>query len=524
MSGDPCFVHEFLVATARRHPDRTAIIDNARSISFGKLDRDSDVLAAELQDRGVQRGDRVALFIDNSIELVVCIFAVLKAGAVFVNINPTTKADKLHYFVNDCAVRAIIAQESLASVVTTVASGAPTVVAYIWGGQRSAESPSGPTISQILSGPSRAPKANGLIDIDLCAIVYSSGSTGDPKGVMLTHRNMTNTAWAISTYLGNVPEDVVITMLPLSFGYGLYQVITGARVGYTVLLEKSFAYPFEILKRMVEHRVTGLPSIPTVYARLLQMTGFNAKDLPSLRYMSNAAAALPPSHILRLQQLFPKAAIFSMYGLTECTRVSYLEPARLNEKINSVGKAMPNCEIFVVDEHGRRVPPGVVGELVVRGANVMRGYWGKPEETAKQLRDGEGVGEKVLYTGDQFWMDEEGFAYFVGRTDDIFKCRGEKVSPKEIEHVLYALPEVVEAAVVGVDDPIDGKAIKAILVFREGVVLSESQIRRHCREHLESDLLPKYVEIRDSLPKTNSGKIKKMALAVEEPRVAVLKR
>lgn len=517
--GNPCFVHDFVTATARRTPDRTAIIAGDRSISFAALDRDSDVLAAKLQALGVRRGDRVALFLDNSVELVISIFAVLKAGGVFVVVNPTTKADKLTYLLNDCTVRAVVAQDILASVVTAVADTAASVVAFVWVGELPSGAPAGPTLSSILAGPSVSPLPSGLVDIDLCTIVYTSGSTGNPKGVMLTHRNMTNTAWAISSYIGNVPEDVVIAVLPLSFDYGLYQVITGARVGFTVVLEKSFAYPGEVLKRMKEHGVTGLPAVPTMYARLLQMAEFNAGALPTLRYMTNTAAALPPAHILRLQELFPRARIFSMYGLTECTRVSYLDPDRLSDKIGSVGKAMPNSEIFVVDPQGRRVPPGVIGELVIRGANVMRGYWGKPEETAKRLRDGEILGEKILYSGDQFWMDEEGFVYFVGRTDDIFKCRGEKVSPKEIEHVLYALPSVVEAAVVGVDDPFDGKAIKAIVVPREGAELTEAEVRRHCRAHLEAHLVPRLVEIRASLPKTESGKIKKTGLATDSASV-----
>lgn len=516
MSGGPTFVHDFLAQTARRTPDKTAIIASGRSITFGELDRNSDVLAAALQARGVTRGDRVGIFLDNTIELVTSVFATLKAGGVFVNVNPTTKADKLLYLLNDCGVRVLIAQAAVGAVVAAAAPEAPHVAACIWADKMPADAPAGATIPDILAGPTTTPSATGLIDIDLCTIIYTSGSTGNPKGVMLTHRNMTNTAWAISTYLRNVPEDVVMTVLPLSFDYGLYQVITGARVGFTVVLEQSFAYPAETLKRMIAHKVTGLPGVPTVYARLLQLAAYNGKELP-LRYMSNTAAALPPAHIRRMQELFPDTLIFSMYGLTECTRVSYLEPEKLNDKISSVGKAMPNSEIYVVDPKGERLPPGEIGELVIRGANVMRGYWGKPDETAKRLKPGEIEGEMVLYSGDQFWMDAEGFVYFVGRTDEIFKSRGEKVSPKEIEHVLYAIPDVVEAAVIGVEDPIDGMAIKAIVVPREGATLTEMQIRKHCREHLESHLVPKHVELRASLPKTATGKLSKKGLAMAGP-------
>jgi acyl-CoA synthetase (AMP-forming)/AMP-acid ligase II len=255
-----------------------------------------------------------------------------------------------------------------------------------------------------------------------------------------------------------------------------------------------------------------LPGVPTIFATLLQLAPFDA-DLSTIRMVTNTAAALPPAHIDRLVKLFPQARIFSMYGLTECTRVSYLDPDRLSDKITSVGKAMPNTETYIVSPDGRRLPAGEVGELVVRGASVMRGYWGKPEETAKVLREGEIPGEIVLHTGDQFRADDEGFLYFVGRGDDVFKSKGEKISPKEIEHVLYEIEAVAEAAVVGVPDEIDGMAVKAVVAPRAGASLTEADVRKHCRARLESYMVPRHVEIRESLPKTDSGKIRKAALA-----------
>ena len=509
-------VHDFLVESARRFADKAAVICDGVTHTFGQIDRASDCLASELQEAGVRRGDRVAVFLENSAELVVSVFGISKAGAVFVILNPTTKARKLSYILNDCGVRAIVSHPSLGRVVAQVLPEVPSLQTVIWAEPPESGLPSGRMLADIVGGPRREPRDPGLIDNDLCTIIYTSGSTGNPKGVMLTHRNMTNTAWAISTYLGNVPDDVVIDVLPLSFDYGLYQVITGARVGFTVVLERSFAYPYQTLKRMAQHRVTGLPGVPTIFATLLQMAPFEGLDLSSLRYLTNTAAAFPPAHIRRLAELFPQAKIFSMYGLTECTRVAYLDPARLHDKITSVGKAMPNEETYIVDENGRRVGPGVIGELVIRGANVMRGYWGKPKETAERLRDGDIPGEKVLYAGDLFYADEEGFLYFVGRKDDVFKCKGEKISPREIENVLYELEAVAEAAVIGVDDPIDGQAIKAFVVPRDGAELTEQQVRHHCRANLENYMVPKFVEICRALPKTESGKIKKSVLARPE--------
>jgi acyl-CoA synthetase (AMP-forming)/AMP-acid ligase II len=329
---------------------------------------------------------------------------------------------------------------------------------------------------------------------------------------MLTHRNMTNTAWSISTYIGNVADDVILCALPLSFDYGLYQVITGARVGFTVVLEASFAFPFQVLKDVQKWRVTGFPGVPTIFATILQMTPLEGLDLSSIRYLTNTAAVLPPDHIRRLQELLPAARIFSMYGLTECTRVCYLDPALINEKIGSVGKAMPNSEIYLVDDDGKRLPNGSTGKLVLRGANVMRGYWGKPAETARLLREGEIPGEMVMHSGDVFRTDEEGFLYFQGRSDDIFKCKGEKVSPREIEDVLHASPLIAEAAVVGTPDPVDGMAVKAVVVPKPGAALTEQEVRRICRAHLESHLVPKFVEIRTELPKTDTCKVKKADL------------
>ena len=300
-------------------------------------------------------------------------------------------------------------------------------------------------------------------------------------------------------------------MLPLSFDYGLYQVLMAAKFGGTVVLERSFAYPHAVLQKLVQERVTGLPLVPTMVAMLLQMD-LSRYDWSHLRYVTNTGAALPTDHILRLRRLLPHVRIYSMYGLTECKRVSYLPPEQLDVRPGSVGRAMPNEEVYIVDEAGRRVGPGVVGELVVRGSNVMKGYWDSPEETAQRLRPGPLPGESVLYTGDLFRMDEEGYLYFVARKDDIIKSRGEKVSPKEIENVLASHPHVAEAAVVGVPDQILGQAIKAVVAPKPGVRLTSQEILRHCAQHLEDFMVPKIVEIRSVLPKTGNGKIDKRQL------------
>ncbi len=248
------------------------------------------------------------------------------------------------------------------------------------------------------------------------------------------------------------------------------------------------------------------------------MKDLRSFDLQALRYLTNTAAALPVSHIRQIREAFPQATLYSMYGLTECKRVSYLPPEELDRRPDSVGKGMPNEEVWIADEQGRRVGPGVVGELVVRGSNVMRGYWEDPDTTDRVLRPGPLPGEKVLYTGDLFRMDEEGFLYFVGRKDDMIKTKGERVSPKEVENALHSLEGVAEAAVIPLPDEILGQAIKAFIVPKQGYTLGEKELMIHCKKNLEDFAIPKYFEFRESLPKNASGKIDKLTLKQEGSR------
>jgi acyl-CoA synthetase (AMP-forming)/AMP-acid ligase II len=293
-----------------------------------------------------------------------------------------------------------------------------------------------------------------------------------------------------------------------------------AKLGATLVLEKSFAFPQAILNRIDQEKVTGFPLVPTMAALLLQMKDLKPGQYPTLRYITNTAAALPPAHIARLQELFPTTTLFSMYGLTECKRCTYLPPAELTTRPGSVGIAIPGTEAYVVGDDGARLPFGNTGELVIRGPHVMKGYWENPEATARALRPGPLPQEMVLYTGDLFRTDEGGFLYFVGRKDDIIKTRGEKVSPKEVENVLYALAGVREAAVVGVPDPLLGLAIKAVVALDTFATLSAADVIRHCAKHLEDFMVPKHVEFRDELPKSENGKIARRQIEAEVLEIA----
>jgi acyl-CoA synthetase (AMP-forming)/AMP-acid ligase II len=534
-----------------------ALVHKEERWTYEEIDRKANQVAGFLRDQGINRGDRVAIFLDNSVESVVSLFGILKADAVFLMLSSTLKTQKLAYILNDCQVKVIITHTNKADVVSEALDRADSVNQVVWVGlpsqipKNNSPSITHHSFEEILRyalcsmrladslAPCALHSADGSpyascampsavsshfafrishsnnIDLDLATIIYTSGSTINPKGVMLTHLNMISAATSITTYLENVPEDIIINVLPLSFDYGLYQVLMAFKFGGTVVLEKSFTYPYEIIKQMVKEKVTGFPGVPTIFVILLQLEDLEKFDLSSLRYITNTAASLPVTHILRLREIFPQARLYSMYGLTECKRVSYLPPEELERRPGSVGKGMPNEEVWIVDEMGNRVGPGIVGELVVRGSNVMKGYWGDQEATNRALKPGILPGEKVLYTGDLFKMDEDGYLYFVGRKDDMIKSRGERVSPKEVENAIYGMEGVAEVAVIPVPDDILGQAIKAYIVPKNGDVMNEKNLFLHCKKTLEEFAIPKYFEFRNSLPKNASGKIDKLTLKQE---------
>lgn len=509
-------LYDLLEASARRLPDKVALVAGNVRLTYGEIEARANALAALLRERGVARGDRVIVFGDNSADTAVAFWAVLKASAVVSVVSPLTKADKLRYLLEDCRPTALIAEAQLFPAFHEAAASSPhlrvVVVLGTMGDDRFTKIPNAVRISEIADRRAGAPPRE-CIDIDLASIVYTSGSTGEPKGVMLTHRNMLTAATSISTYLGLAEDEVILGALPLAFDYGLYQMIMAFRVGARLVLERGFAFPAQVLQTVVAEGVTALPGVPTIFAMLGEMKSVKDMDFGKIRIVTNTAAALPVSHIRMLQGLFPTARIFSMYGLTECKRCTYLPPEDLDRKPESVGIAIPNTEMWIVDESSQKVGPNVVGQLVIRGATVMRGYWEKPEATAKKLRPGPLPGELVLYTGDYCRMDEEGYLYFVGRMDDVIKSRGEKVPPVEVEKILMDIEGVKEAAVIGVPDPILGQAIKAFVVLEKGADLTAREIQRQCQLKLESFKVPGQFVIMDELPKTDTGKIRKVGLS-----------
>jgi amino acid adenylation domain-containing protein len=511
-------LHDYLEQSAQRLPDKVALVSQGRRVTYAELDRDANRFAHALARRGVTRGDRVVIFADNTLETAIAFWGALKASAVVSIVSPLTKADKLAHVLRDCGAAAMVSEAHLGRTFVEAAPQAPalrtTVVSGPLAKVDTARLPGFAAWDEALaSGDASAPPPRRTLDVDLAAIIYTSGSTGDPKGIMLTHRNMLTAATSITAYLGNVEDDVILNGLPLSFDYGLYQMIMAFRMGARLVLERSFAYPAQILATLVRERVTGFPGVPTVFAMMAEMKNLSDYDFSSVRYVTNTAAALSLKHIDFIRTTFASARVFSMYGLTECKRCTYLPPEDIDRKPLSVGIAIPDTELWIVDEQDNRLGPNQVGQLVIRGATVMRGYWGKPEATAEKLRPGPLPGELVLYTGDYCRLDEDGYLYFVGRMDEVIKSRGEKVAPEEVERALMKIPGVKEAGVTGVPDAVLGHAIKAFIILEPGAALTEQAVKIECQARLENFMVPKHVVFVTALPRTTNGKIARAELS-----------
>ena len=516
------FVSDALIASAEKFPDKPAVIVEGEAYSFSQLHDHALRLASALKAKGLERGQRVAIYMDNTWPCVISIYGILLAGGAFLVINPQTKADKLSYILNDCGADILLTDAHLKPVVSEVLAGDVGISSVICSGD----------VDNLTEGLTSSAKVEDFFNVitqnepvtehhtvtpsDLACLVYTSGSTGNPKGVMHTHLSMTFAIQSLVEYQRLNHELVMLNMLPFAFDYGLYQLLMAIYVGSTLVIERSFTYPAVIFKRIKEFNINVFPGVPTIFSMIMAAHKRNALSFPSITRVTNTAAALPAEHIPVLKEIFPNALIYKMYGMTECKRVSYLEPELIDEKGKSVGKAIPGTEIYLLDNEGNEVKPGELGILHVRGPHVMLGYWNQPQLSQQMLKAGKYPGERVLCTQDWFKMDEDGFLYFVGRSDDIIKTRGEKVSPIEVENVLNSIDGIVEAAVVGVADETLGESIRAYVALDKGVEINDRQIKKVCMSCLENFMVPQQIIILDSLPKTQTGKISKKLLLEQQ--------
>jgi long-chain acyl-CoA synthetase len=492
-------IAEDLPRIAESEPDKLALVAGERMVSYGELQGLVESLAAGLHKQGVGPGDRVAIMLPNGVDAVVAIQGTLRAGAAIMPVNPTAKHERLSYLLEHSGAALLLCDEERAAIAAeAVADGAGDVP---WFSRLEDLGDDGPA-PQLRPG-----------DDDLAALLHTSGSTGGPKGVMHGQGGLSFVTDSIVEYLDLSSEDRVLSVLPLSFGYGLSQLLICLRVGATLVLEPGFGLPGRIVQLLEQHEVTGLPGVPTVFQVLLSLHGLADRGLPHLRFLTNAGAALPTPAIGEVRRTFPNARFYSMYGQTECIRTCYLPPEQLDIRPSAVGVPIPGTEVWIENEGGERLGPGEVGELIVRGRHVMQGYWGNPEATAERVREGREPGERLLATDDLFRTDEEGYLYFVSRRDDIIKSRGEKVPPREVEEVLHRAAGVSQAVVVGVPDRLLGEAVHAHVVPQEEHQLDPAALRRYCAEHLEDYMVPKRVVVHDELPRTSNGKIDRLALA-----------
>ena len=514
------YLPDYFIESAEKYPDKLAIAVEGVEYTYRQLKDKVQRLATALLARGLKRGDRVAIYMDNTMPCIVSVYATMYAGGAFLIINPQTKADKLEYILKDCGAYIVLSDTHLSPVLQNSVVKLSQVKTLVCSGDSEKLAELNPADNQsieyfdtVIDDSEPLGEHKNITPTDLAALIYTSGSTGNPKGVMHTHLSMTFALGSLIEYLRLKHEHVFLNVLPFAFDYGLYQLFMSMSLGSTLVLERSFTYPAVIFKRIEQYKVSVFPGVPTIYSMLLTAHARKKLCFPSVERITNTAAALPAEYSQALKEIFPNALIYKMYGLTECKRVCYLEPELVDEKPDSVGRAIPGTEAYLLTTDGKPVETaGELGILHVRGPHLMLGYWNLPDVTAHMIKEGTFPGERILCTHDWFKMDEDGHFYFVGRSDDIIKTRGEKVSPIEVENVLHGISGIQEAAVVGVDDETLGQTIRAYVSIEAGSDLSDKKIRKLCMSKLENFMVPQEVIILDSLPKTNTGKISKKDL------------
>lgn len=501
-------LHDALVqgaAGADAHRQRVWVDGNWHSLA--QLHDAAAGLAGTLRQAGIEVGDRVAIYMDSSWPCIVSVYAASMAGAAFVLVNPQTRADKLRHVLDDSGARALLAGGNLAAQFRPAVQGNQQLRLVIIAGDDDGRV-TVPTTSftDAVSGALQAEQGH-VIATDLAALIYTSGSSGEPKGVMHSHQTMMFAAASVAAYLRINASDRLHCALPLAFSYGLYHLLMAVNQGAQLVLEHSFAYPAAVFANMREQAVTLFPAVPTMYSALLASHRREPLQFPSVTRITSAGAALPDSHAAQLREVFPNAGLYCMYGQTECKRISFLAPGLNDTRPGSVGKAIPGTQAFVLDARGGPAAPGEIGLLHVRGPHIMLGYWNRPQETAKALRTGPAPGERMLCTHDLFRRDAEGFLYFVARSDDIINSGGEKVSPAEVENVLHTLAGVREAAVLGIADERLGEMVCACIAVDPDAGLDERRIRAHCIAQLEPFRVPRRIVLVGNLPRSANGKL-----------------
>jgi len=514
----PKQLHEFITLSAEKTPDAPAIAHKQLTINYQTLAQRITTTGQSLLAQGLARGERVAIYLPKQLETVIALFATSYIGGVFVPINPLLKPEQVAYILKDCNVRILVTSHDRLTQLKPVLDDCHDLFCVIDTSNKSPSSASS-THYQIQHWeqlpPPQTPVIHRTIDSDIAAILYTSGSTGNPKGVVLSHRNMITGAKSVAEYLENSANDNLLAVLPFSFDYGLSQLTTAFHVGAKVTL-LDYLLPRDVVKAVTKHQITGLAGVPSLWNQLAQLT-WPPQANDSLRYFTNSGGAMPTATLKALRTALPNANPFLMYGLTEAFRSTYLPPEHINKRPGSMGKAIPNAEVMVVREDGSLCGPGEPGELVHRGALVSLGYWNDPQKTAQHFKPvpikegGLTLPEIAVWSGDTVKMDDQGFLYFIARKDDMIKTSGYRVSPTEVEEVIYATGLVSETAVLGAAHPILGQAI-VVIATRANHGNTETLLTE-CKKHLPNFMLPSHIEFVETLPKNPNGKIDRKQLA-----------
>jgi acyl-CoA ligase (AMP-forming) (exosortase A-associated) len=506
-------IHDSIFDSAARAPDAEALAYGAARCTYRELADQVAAAAALFLAQGLQPGERVAVYMEKRIENVVAMFGAAAAGCVFVPVNPLLKAEQVAYILADCNVRLLVTTPERHAQLAASLAGCPDLRALLLtDGAQPAPSPSGLALlrwSQRETGASSA--AHRRIDTDMAAILYTSGSTGAPKGVVLSHRNMVAGAASVAGYLGVRADDRLLAVLPLSFDYGLSQLTTAFLRGASVVL-MNYLFPKDIVAAVRAERITGLAAVPPLWIALARL------EWPAectLRFITNSGGAMPVVTVEALRAALPRAEVYLMYGLTEAFRSTYLPPAELARRPDSIGRAIPNAEVLVVRPDGSLCEADEPGELVHRGALVALGYWNDAARTAQRFRPAPGqdpalpLPELAVWSGDTVRRDADGYLYFIGRSDEMIKVSGYRISPTEVESVLHASGLVSEVAVFGVADETLGQAIVAVAVALPGDGAPDrAALLAECRRRLPAYMIPAHIVVRDeALPRNPNGKI-----------------
>ncbi len=525
---DSTLLHELIATSAHRTPSAIALTDGDRHVSYASLLDAIQRFAAGLVQAGIGRGERVGIYLEKRVETVVASFGAAAAGAVFVPINPVLKAEQVGFILADCDVRLLVTSPERLVTLTDVLDRCGSLVHVVSTGAEPEPAGLTPRLRAtswdgFLGTPPGA--HHRVIDTDMVAILYTSGSTGKPKGVVLSHRNMVLGAKSVASYLENHAGDTLLAALPLSFDAGFSQLTTAFHSGARVVL-LNYVLPRDVLKAMEREKVTGLTAVPPLY---IQLTALKWPEgvADNLRYFANTGGRMPLETLTLLRQRLPRSRPFLMYGLTEAFRSTYLPPEEVDRRPDSIGKAIPNAEILVLREDGTSCDADEPGELVHRGGLVGMGYWNDAAKTAERYKPlpaggpwreaGLQLPEFAVYSGDTVRRDAEGFLYFIGRRDEMIKTSGYRVSPAEVEEILYATRHVGECVAFGVEHAVLGQAIQVIATAPAGQdSVDLAALQAQCRARMPAYMVPAGIAVRvGPLPRNPNGKIDRKLLSTE---------